>query len=41
MNQMEANEQLRGTSGKIRDAMQIPDFVVEGSAAHLMSAVNS
>ncbi|CAI8351096.1 MAG: Uncharacterised protein [Cyanobium sp. ARS6] len=41
VNQMQTDEQLCGTSGEIRDAMQIPDLVVKGSAAHAMSAVNN
>ena len=41
MNQMQTDEKLCGTSGEIRDAMQIPDLVVKGSAAHAMSAVNN
>ena len=40
VNQMQTDEQLRGTSREIRDTVQIPDLVVEGSAAHSMPAVN-
>ena len=41
MNQVQTDEQLCGTARQICDTMQIPDLVVEGSAAHSRSAVNS
>ena len=40
MNQVQADEQLSGSTRKISDAMQIPNLVVKGPAAHSRSAVN-